>query len=110
MFSIFTLHIKPNQLRMKSLQEFIKSLQQNQPKNELSVQLKALWYDGKGDWDQAHHQVDHLNDRSSAHVHAYLHRKEGDIWNADYWYNTARESRPGISLSEEWEQLVLKFL
>jgi len=55
----------------------------------LSAQLKSLWYDGKGNWARAHAEVDQLSDKSSAWVHAYLHRKEGDVWNADYWYSKA---------------------
>ncbi|MDB5019007.1 MAG: hypothetical protein JWQ28_134, partial [Pedobacter sp.] len=42
--------------------------------------------------------------------HAYLHRKEGDVLNADYWYNKAGRKRPALSLDEEWEQLVTHFL
>jgi len=95
---------------MKTLAEFKKSLNLDQPLSEFSVQLKSLWYDGKGDWHQAHAQVDHLGDQESAWVHAYLHRKEGDIGNADYWYSKARQRRPNLSLEEEWERLVLKFL
>ena len=95
---------------MKTLTEFKESLNLEQPTSGLSVQLKSLWYDGKGDWHRAHAQVDHLDDRESAWVHAYLHRKEGDIWNADYWYSKARQIRPNISLEKEWEQLVLQFL
>jgi len=95
---------------MKTLTEFKESLNLEQPASELSVQLRSLWYDGKGDWHQAHAQVDQLSDQVSAWVHAYLHRKEGDIWNADYWYNKARQKRPNLSLQEEWEQLVLQFL
>jgi len=95
---------------MKTLTEFKESLNLSQPINGLSVQLKSLWYDGKGDWHQAHAEVDHLTDRESAWVHAYLHRKEGDAWNADYWYSKARQIRPNVSLQEEWEQLVLHFL
>lgn len=95
---------------MTTLAEFKASLASDQPDNALSAQLKSLWYDGKGDWHQAHAQVDHLTDRSSAWVHAYLHRKEGDIWNADYWYNKAGQNRPKVSLDEEWEQLVVEFL
>ncbi len=95
---------------MKTLTEFKESLNLGQPVNGLSVQLKSLWYDGKGDWHQAHAQVDSLNDKESAWVHAYLHRKEGDIWNADYWYSKARQKRPNLSLAAEWEQLVLHFL
>lgn len=93
-----------------TLSEFKASLNAEQPNEELSAQLKSLWYDGKGDWHQAHAQVDQLNDQQSAWIHAYLHRKEGDIWNADYWYSRAKKIRPDISLDEEWEQLVLGFL
>ncbi len=95
---------------MQTLTEFKESLNLDQPISEFSAQLKSLWYDGKGDWDKAHAQVDHLNDQQSAWVHAYLHRKEGDIWNADYWYSKARKTRTNISLEEEWEKLVLQFL
>jgi hypothetical protein len=47
-----------------------------------------------------------LNGLDSAWVHAYLHRKEGDIWNADYWYARAKKTRPNGSLDDEWAQLV----
>jgi len=95
---------------MKTLTEFKGSLKLETPARGLSAQLKSLWYDGKGDWHQAHAQVDHLTDPASAWVHAYLHRKEGDIWNADYWYGKAGKIRPNLSLEEEWEELVLQFL
>lgn len=95
---------------MKTLAEFKASLNLTQPGSELPVQLKSLWYDAKGDWHQAHAQVDHLSDQTSAWVHAYLHRKEGDLGNADYWYSRSRQIRPNLSLEEEWEQLVLQFL
>lgn len=80
------------------------------PQGDFSPELKALWYDGKGDWKSAHDQVDHLSGKNAAHVHAYLHRKEGDLWNADYWYAKAGEKRPSMSLDEEWRGLVLRFL
>ena len=95
---------------MKTLAEFKESLNSDQPISGLSAQLKSLWYDSKGDWHKAHAQVDQLTDRESAWVHAYLHRKEGDIWNADYWYRRAQQVRPNLPLEEEWEQLVLRFL
>ena len=95
---------------MKTLTEFKESLNLEQPISGLSAQLKSLWYDGKGDWHQAHAQVDHLTDKESAWVHAYLHRKEGDIWNADYWYKKAEQVRPNLSLEEEWEQIVLRLI
>lgn len=76
----------------------------------LPVHLQALWHDGKGDWKKAHDLIDQLADRQSAHLHAYLHRKEGDIWNSDYWYNRAGQKRPAGSLEQEWEELVKLFL
>ncbi|SDP90628.1 hypothetical protein SAMN05428975_3460 [Mucilaginibacter sp. OK268] len=95
---------------MTTLAEFKASLNLDEPVRTLSVQLKSLWYDAKGNWHKAHEQVDQLKDQQSAWVHAYLHRKEGDIWNADYWYSKAALIRPNLSLGEEWEQLVLHFL
>ena len=95
---------------MESLADFKDSLKLPQPTGEFSVQLRSLWYDGKGDWHKAHSLIDQLTDRESAWVHAYLHRKEGDIWNADYWYRKAGQARPDLSVDEEWEQLVLHFL
>lgn len=77
---------------------------------DLPLHLQALWHDGKGDWKKAHDLIDQLNDKASAHVHAYLHRKEGDIWNADYWYSRAGQKRPAVSLDEEWKQLVALYL
>ena len=95
---------------MKTLTEFKASLNSEQPYTGLSIQLKSLWYDGKGNWHMAHNQVDSQTDQLSAWVHAYLHRKEGDIWNADYWYSKARQARPDVSLEAEWEALVIYFL
>ena len=91
---------------MKSFKE---SLSQDAPDPQISTILKSLWYDAKGDWDKAHALIDQLSDRESAWVHAYLHRKEGDSWNADYWYARAKKSRPACSLEEEWESLVAHF-
>lgn len=99
-----------NERTMRNLAEFKASLQSDSPDEQMDVLLKALWYDGKGNWDEAHHLVDHLNDLASARIHAYLHRKEGDIWNADYWYRKAGESRLSLALAVEWEELVLRFL
>jgi hypothetical protein len=85
---------------------FKASLHENTPPAGLSIQQEALWYDGKGDWERAHDLVNDLNDKQSAHVHAYLHRKEGDLWNADYWYRRAGKQRPAGTLAEEWEELI----
>lgn len=80
------------------------------PDPQLSTILKSLWYDAKGDWNKAHDLVDQLPGVDAAWVHAYLHRKEGDSWNADYWYSKAKKTKPTISLEAEWDSLVTYFL
>lgn len=95
---------------MKNLHEFKATLSEDLPPTNFTIHLQALWYDGKGDWKAAHDLIDKFNDKHSAHLHAYLHRKEGDIWNAEYWYNRAGQKRPAVSLEEEWEQLAMLFI
>lgn len=72
--------------------QFLQSLNKATVPFEQKV-LLALWFDGKGDWEKAHNLVDQANDKASMRVHAYLHRKEGDLWNADYWYRKAGEKK-----------------
>ena len=86
-----------------TLEEF-KNL--SKPESNFTPELRALWWDFQGDWNKAHEVVDQLPGKSAARIHAYLHRKEGDIWNADYWYRRSGQSRPNQSLEEEWESLV----
>ncbi|HEY4195936.1 MAG TPA: hypothetical protein VGM63_10400 [Mucilaginibacter sp.] len=95
---------------MKTLAEFQTSLANELPDHGFSAQLLSLWYDGKGNWQKAHAQVDNLPDTASAWVHAYLHRKEGDLTNAEYWYRKAGKQRPEVSIQEEWTELVDHFL
>ena len=87
-----------------------KSLVNNTPPSDISVYVKSLWYDAKNDWDQAHELIQDIPDKNASWIHAYLHRKEGDIGNADYWYAQAGKKRSSVSLSEEWEQIVSEFL
>jgi hypothetical protein len=67
--------------------------------------LKALEFDIRGDWEEAHKIVQRLNSKAAYRVHAYLHRKEGDLGNAAYWYARADSSMPSKSLEGEWEEL-----
>jgi hypothetical protein len=67
-----------------------------------SMHAQALWYDLNGDWDTAHGIVQKMNDLHAMWIHAYLHRKEPDIWNAKYWYRNAGKPYPGeINFDEE---------
>ncbi len=85
---------------------FQQSIKATTPPVNLTVYLLAMWYEGHGDWNMAHSLVDSLEDSTACWVHAYLHRKEGDVWNADYWYRKAGKKRPDISLQEEWNTIV----
>lgn len=92
------------------LQKFKDSLTATQPADSLPFLIKALWYDANGDWGKAHDLADGPPGKEAAWVHAYLHRKEGDDWNANYWYRMAGRTMPDGSLEEEWEGLVKYFL
>jgi hypothetical protein len=67
--------------------------------------LRALEADKSGNWEQAHELIQHLPTQEAAWIHAYLHRKEGDRWNAQYWYDRAGKSFFEGSLEEEWDQI-----
>ena len=88
-----------------NLYDFKETFNGNLPPAILQDHLKALWFDAKGDWEKAHVLIQDVNDKNAAWIHAYLHRKEGDISNADYWYRRAGKTRPEISLEKEWEQI-----
>ncbi len=93
-----------------TFEEFTKSINNENPDPELSEILTSLWWDKKGDWDTAHSIAQDISTRQGSAVHAYLHREEGVLWNADYWYSRAGRVRPDISLEEEWTQLVHEML
>jgi len=76
----------------------------------ISTYLRSLWFDAKGNWEKAHHIIQDIEDKTAAWIHAYLHRKEGDIGNADYWYTRAGRKRPTLTLEQEWESIVKELL
>lgn len=90
--------------------EFIDSLGQAHPPAGISDELKALWFDGKEDWESSHNIAQDIDDKNGSWIHAYLHRKEGDIFNARYWYNKAGKPEFKGTLKEEWELLVKHFI
>ena len=93
-----------------NFKEFTKSLSNSIPWSDSSTYLQSLWYDAKGDWNKAHETIQNIEDKNAAWIHAYLHRKEGDIGNADYWYRRADKKRPVTTLEEEWENIVKTLL
>lgn len=87
--------------------EFNKTLSDNILPKNISEILEALWHDAKGDWESAHNVAQSQEGvQSYDRLHAYLHRKEGDNWNANYWYRRAKTTMPNLSLEEEWMFLV----
>ena len=90
--------------------EFIKTVDDEKPSPELSETVTSLWWDKKGDWDLAHSIAQEIPTEQGSAVHAYLHREEGVLWNADYWYSRAGRLRPEIPLEEEWKLLVEEML
>ncbi len=93
-----------------TFEEFLASIKNAVPASELSETLTSLWWDKKGDWDRAHAIAQEIPTTQGSAVHAYLHREEGVLWNADYWYGRAGRMRPEIPLQEEWQQLVVEML
>ncbi|MBB4371699.1 hypothetical protein GGD63_004497 [Bradyrhizobium sp. cir1] len=89
---------------------FIVSLDGAAPAPELNAPLRGLWWAAKGDWDQAHKIVQDDNSRDAAWVHAYLHRVEGDLGNAGYWYRQAGQVAAKDSLEAEWERIAATLL
>ena len=45
------------------------------------------------DWKKAHQLVMDLEDKAAYHMHGLVHRLEGDMENARYWY-----ARAGVAL------------
>src|SRR5215470_6558531 len=73
---------------------------------DVAPALVALWHDARGDWERAHHVAQDVDDASGSWVHAYLHRKEGDLGNAGYWYRRAGRPPATGALELEWAYIV----
>lgn len=80
------------------------------PPAGLAAPLAGLWWAAKGDWEKAHAIVQAHDTPHAAWVHAYLHRVEGDLGNAGYWYRQAGQPAAKDSLETEWERIVSALL
>ncbi len=89
---------------------FRATLSEPQPPAGLSLPAQALWWEARGDWDRAHECAQAGEDAASCAVHAYLHRREGDVGNAAYWYRRAGRAVARGDLGEEWSLLVRELL
>ena len=93
-----------------TLDEFRQTLADGARPSDLARPLVALWHDARGDWESAHTAAQEIDDVTGAWVHAYLHRKEGDLGNAAYWYRRAGKPVARGSLDEEWTAIASALL
>lgn len=89
---------------------FKRSLADKTPPSGLSPALSALWWAGKSDWDKAHKIVMDAQGKDCAWVHAFLHRVEGDLANAGYWYREARRKPATGDVAAEWPAIAEELL
>ena len=92
------------------LSEFRSTLAHSAPPEGMSLALQTLWWDAKGDWDRAHSCAQADEGRTGSAVHAYLHRKEGDMRNAGGWYSRAGREPATVPLEDEWTSLAEEML
>ncbi|MGA3107131.1 MAG: hypothetical protein ABSD53_21825 [Terriglobales bacterium] len=89
-----------------TFEEFHQSLTAAEPRTGLTLALAGLWWDAKGDWTRAHESAQQDEGPDGSWVHAYLHRKEGDLGNATYWYRRAGKPVCREPLDAEWVSIV----
>ncbi len=94
----------------KKYDQFKASLALSAPPSPWPEALKAMWFDAKGDWHNAHDIAQDLHNALGSWLHAYLHRKEGDEYNARYWYGRAGRKFPNQSLEEEQREIMTYLL
>jgi hypothetical protein len=93
-----------------TLEGFEASLGDAGPPTGASPLLEALWHEARGDWTRAHQIAQDDESADGAWVHAYLHRVEGDLANAGYWYRRAGRRRADEPLRDEWRAIVAELL
>ena len=94
-----------------TLDQFTATLSDPAPPAGIDPVLTALWHDAKGDFAAAHNVAqDGEGTAAYDQLHAYLHRKEGDVGNARYWYRRAGAAVFAGSLDDEWRALVTAHL
>lgn len=93
-----------------NVEEFRQSLTGAAPPQGAGPLLQALWHEARGDWMRAHEITQDIDGRQAARLHAYLHRKEGDLSNAAYWYRRAGAKMTEGALDSEWETLARELL
>jgi hypothetical protein len=93
-----------------TITEFEASLANGEPPPRLPPLLVALWHERRGNWNRAHDITQDIDDGDAAWVHAYLHRREGDLPNASYWYRQASRPVERGPLEDEWRTIAAALL
>ncbi len=93
-----------------NFEQFQHSMNASEPPSNWPLVLAALWWDFKGNWAKAHECAQQQETPDHAWVHAYLHRKEGDLDNARYWYGRAGRKEFAGTLEEELKEIAQAML
>ena len=92
------------------LDEFMQSIKEETPPEGLSEPLQAMWHARKGNWDKAHNIAQSISTELGSWIHAYLHRVEGDLSNAGYWYRKGNQPPHTGSTEMEADDIVNSIL
>ena len=93
-----------------ALDSFVRSLDRAEPPDSATPMLRAVWHGLHGEWDAAHELAQAQDDAEGAWVHAWLHRIEGDLGNADYWYRRANRPPRRDDTRDEGLEIALALL
>ena len=93
-----------------TIDQFRSTLADDAPPEALTPALKAMWQVAKGNWEAAHSIAQTIEDDTGSLIHAHLHREEGDLGNAGYWYRLASQPIADDSLAAEWTRIVSRIL
>jgi hypothetical protein len=80
---------------------FLDSLESGTPPATAVPLLRAVWLGLRGEWEAAHRIAQDDASAEGAWVHAWLHRIEGDLANARYWYRQAHREVAEGDLQQE---------
>ncbi|WP_298486827.1 hypothetical protein [uncultured Maribacter sp.] len=92
--------------KIKTYLDFKDTLKNESPEKDWPEALKSLWFDANGNWEASHNIAQDMHNNIGIWIHAYLHRQEGDKFNASYWYRQAGKNFPTVSLEQEHKELV----
>lgn len=96
---------------MADIKHFQDSLSEAAVPPHLDLALQGLWWAGKHEWDRGHACVQqHEGDPRCDWVHAHLHRVEGGMANAGYWYRRAVKKIPMEPIEGEWMEIAAALL